>query len=318
MPDTIFAEKVYAAVKRIPKGRVVTYGQIADIIGCSGGARAVGNALHRNPYAPIVPCHRVVAADGSLAENFGCGGIEVQYARLKEEGVVFSGYSRSSRYYRDYSVSEPHRVDLARCGIVIERHPLEPFLPENGQMLFLGSFPPPKARWSMEFFYPNWINDFWRIQGLIHFRDDKYFEKRGEKCFDRSRIIEFCNKEGLAFYDTATKVCRWKGNASDEFLEILEPADIPAMLTKMPLCKTIVTTGGKSAEELLSILQNVETEDISRPLREGKGGPPAIGSFIDIQISNRLIRWWRMPSTSRAYPMSLQKKAEYYAKLWLG
>ena len=316
MADSTFAEKVYAAVKRIPKGRVATYGQIAEIIGQPGGARAVGNALHRNPYAPVVPCHRVVAADGALAENFGCGGAEVQYERLKAEGVAFSRYSRSSRYSRNHSVSEPHRVDLAKCGIVIERHPLEPFLPENGRILFLGSFPPPKARWSMEFFYPNWINDFWRIQGVIKYDDAKYFEKCGEKCFDRSRIINFCNKEGLAFYDTAAKVCRWKGNASDEFLEILEPADIPGMLSQMPQCKTIVTTGGKSAEELLSILQNIGVEDLSRPLREGKGGSPMIGSFVDILINNRSIRWWRMPSTSRAYPMSLQKKAEFYAKVW--
>ena len=114
MPDTIFAEKVYATVKRIPKGRVATYGQIAEIIGQPGGARAVGNALHRNPYAPVVPCHRVVAADGSLAENFGCGGAEVQYERLKAEGVAFIGSSGSSG----------SRVDLAKCGIVIERHPL--------------------------------------------------------------------------------------------------------------------------------------------------------------------------------------------------
>ena len=313
MSDTIFAEKVYAAVKRIPKGRVATYGQIAEIIGQPGSARAVGNALHRNPYAPVVPCHRVVAADGSLAENFGCGGAEVQYERLKAEGVAFSRYStfsrysRSSRYSIDHSVPESHRVDLAKCSIVIERHPLEPFLPENGKILFLGSFPPPKARWSMEFFYPNWINDFWRIQGLIKYDDAKYFEKSGEKCFDRSKIIDFCNKEGLAFYDTAAKVCRWKGNASDEFLEILEPADITGMLSQIPQCRIIVTTGGKSAEELLSILQKLRTNITTTP---------AIGSYVDIQIECRNIRWWRMPSTSRAYPMSLQKKAEFYAKLW--
>lgn len=62
--------------------------------------------------------------------------------------------------------------------MTIEVHPLTPFLPANGKILFLGSFPPPQAKWSMEFFYPNWINDFWRIQGLIHFGDKGYFEER--------------------------------------------------------------------------------------------------------------------------------------------
>ena len=66
-------------------------------------------------------------------------------------------------------------------GMNIEVHPLEPFLPENGRILFLGSFPPPRWRWSMEFFYPNWINDFWRIMGLIYFCDKTYFEVSGEK-----------------------------------------------------------------------------------------------------------------------------------------
>lgn len=277
-------------MKRIPKGRVATYGQIAEIIGCPGGARAVGNALHVNPYAPVVPCHRVVAADGSLADNFGCGGPSVQYDRLLAEEVAFD---------------KSHRVDLARCGIVIERHPLEPFLPENGRILFLGSFPPPKARWSMEFFYPNWINDFWRIQGLVHFGDQHRFEACGGH-FDRDRIIEFCKLKGLAFYDTASKVCRWKGNASDEFLEILEPADVLGMLRKMPGCRVVVTTGGKSSEELVNILQST---------CNGNSVPP-VSSFTDLVIDGRQIRWWRMPSSSRAYPMPLTAKAKEYSKLF--
>ena len=390
-----FAQKVYDAVRRIPKGRVATYGQIAEIIGCPGGSRAVGNALHVNPFAPIVPCHRVVAADGSLASNFAFGGPAGQYERLTAEGITFrncnpprtfetpsllrempealapfsqkpssaSGDARSTGEISDKSTSENTgeilfrkgssqtfpKVDLAKCGIVIERHPLEPFLPKNGRILFLGSFPPPKARWSMEFFYPNWINDFWRIQGLIHFGDAHRFEAKGEKRFDHSAIIDFCRREGLAFFDTASKVCRWKGNASDEFLEILEAADIPGMLAQMPDCKAIVTTGGKAAEELLSILQQIDGRNagaLSEPGIRGIGATatasiipsvndtvtcagvpsavPTVGSYVDITIpynnashvSERTIRWWRMPSTSRAYPLPLQAKSEHYAKLF--
>lgn len=84
-----FALSVYDAVCKIPDGRVATYGQIARMIGKPGAARAVGNALHANPYAPAVPCHRVVAADGSLAGNFGAGGPAVQFQRLFAEGVAF-------------------------------------------------------------------------------------------------------------------------------------------------------------------------------------------------------------------------------------
>lgn len=293
-----FAEKVYDAVKRIPKGRVATYGQIAEIIGCPGGSRAVGNALHVNPFAPVVPCHRVVAADGSLAAHFGGGGPSVQYGRLVPEGVSFL----------DSEDTIP-KVDLSRCGIVIERHPLDPFLPSGGRILFLGSFPPPKARWSMEFFYPNWINDFWRIQGLLHFGDAHHFELAGAKNFDRGRIIDFCEDRGLAFFDTAVKVCRWKGNASDEFLEILEPADVAGMLSRMPQCHTIVTTGGKSAEELLGILRN-------EPSAEAPAAIPPVGGCVDLTLCSRPVRWWRMPSTSRAFPMALSAKAEHYSKLF--
>lgn len=118
-----------------------------------------------------------------------------------------------------------------------ESHPLEPFLPSNGRTLFLGSFPPPRARWSMDFFYPNWINDFWRIMGLLFYNDRHHFEcgPDAPKTFDRERITAFCRTEGLAFFDTARRVRRLKANASDNFLEIVEPTDVGSLL---PVCRT--------------------------------------------------------------------------------
>lgn len=195
--------------------------------------------------------------------------------------------------------------------MTVESHPLQPFLPENASMLFLGSFPPPKARWSMDFFYPNWINDFWRILGLIHYNDKAYFEVEGEKRFDRYRILEFAKEKGLAFFDTASKVRRLKGNASDNFLEILEPTDIGMLLSKMPSCRQIITTGGKASEELLSQLTADAISDGENPIVM-----PAIGSYSLVKAYGREIRWWRMPSSSRAYPLALSKKAEYYKKLF--
>ena len=84
-----FANDVYEAVKRVPKGKVVTYAQVALMSGHRGAARAVGNALHVNPFYGIVPCHRVVNASGHLAKLFGFGGAAVQRGMLEKEGVKF-------------------------------------------------------------------------------------------------------------------------------------------------------------------------------------------------------------------------------------
>ena len=83
-----FFEKVYEAVKRIPKGKVATYGQIALLCGSPRAARQVGYALHVNPHPFIIPCHRVVNRFGALAPAFAFGGVEVQKALLEQEGVA--------------------------------------------------------------------------------------------------------------------------------------------------------------------------------------------------------------------------------------
>ena len=100
---TDFERDVYEAVKRIPEGRVATYGQIAQLAGYPRAARAVGNALHRNPDETNVHCHRVVNADGRLARAFGFGGKNEQRRRLIAEGVYVVNY----------------RVDLEEYGIDI-------------------------------------------------------------------------------------------------------------------------------------------------------------------------------------------------------
>lgn len=195
--------------------------------------------------------------------------------------------------------------------MTIEDHPLEPFLPSNAKVLFLGSFPPPKTRWSMDFFYPNWINDFWRIQGLIHFKDKSYFEAKGEKRFDKDRIVAFCQMMGIALFDTARKVRRLKDNADDNFLEIVERTDVFALLEQLPECRTIVTTGGKASEELQAYLTSKGIDEKA----------PKVGACIWLKVDGlgfsdkSPIRWWRMPSTSRAYPMKLELKAECYSKI---
>ena len=82
-----FAERVYEETARVPKGSVSTYGEIAVMSGHPGAARAVGNALHKNPYEGVIPCHRVVNASGCPASDFGFGGPDEQLRMLSEEGV---------------------------------------------------------------------------------------------------------------------------------------------------------------------------------------------------------------------------------------
>ena len=84
-----FSSRVYEAVCEIPCGKVATYGQIAIQAGRPRGARSVGYALHRNPMPGIIPCHRVVFRDGSLASGFAFGGPQVQRQMLEQEGVPF-------------------------------------------------------------------------------------------------------------------------------------------------------------------------------------------------------------------------------------
>ncbi|MBO7272191.1 MAG: uracil-DNA glycosylase family protein [Bacteroidaceae bacterium] len=178
-----------------------------------------------------------------------------------------------------------------------EQHPLQPFLPKNSKILILGSFPPPKARWSMEFFYPNWINDMWRLMGHIFYNDRHHFELKGEKRFCKESIEAFCNEKGIALYDTACEVIRLKENASDKFLEVVTPTDIYALLEQIPHCTAIVTTGEK-ATDVITATFGCEK--------------PAVGNMTIITINNRTLHFWRMPSSSRAYPLALEKKAQHY------
>lgn len=80
-----FSEKCYAALRKIPAGKVTTYGELAKAIGSPRAARAVGNAMNKNPYAPEVPCHRVVCSDGKIG-GFASG-VNEKIKMLKEEGI---------------------------------------------------------------------------------------------------------------------------------------------------------------------------------------------------------------------------------------
>lgn len=173
----------------------------------------------------------------------------------------------------------------------IEQHPLEPFLPGNARLLMLGSFPPQRKRWSMEFYYPNWNNDMWRIAGLLFFNDKDHFADKSQKAFRKERIIDFLNEKGIALFDTATAVRRLQDNASDKYLEVVRPTDISALLHQLPQCKAIVTTGQKATDTLCALFSLQE---------------PKVGDFTEFIFADRPMRLYRMPSSSRAYPLALE------------
>ena len=83
-------ENIYKVVKQVPCGKVTTYGDVARLAGAPRCSRQVGWALHVNPEQGVIPCHRVIFADGSLASGFAFGGKEVQKALLEAEGVEVS------------------------------------------------------------------------------------------------------------------------------------------------------------------------------------------------------------------------------------
>ena len=181
--------------------------------------------------------------------------------------------------------------------IPVERHPLEPFLPKNARLLMLGSFPPPHKRWCMEFFYPNRTNMMWEIFGEVFYGDSQRLVDAEHKTFRLMDIQALLNAKGIAIFDTATAVRRLSGNASDKDLQIVEKTDISALLEHIQLCHDIVCTGQKS----FSVL----TEDYGVEV-------PKMGEYNEFVINNRKMRLWRMPSSSRAYPMPLKEKAAYY------
>ncbi|MDD6288539.1 MAG: uracil-DNA glycosylase family protein [Acidaminococcus fermentans] len=136
-------------------------------------------------------------------------------------------------------------------GIPVEVHPFPPFLPETARVLILGTFPPAAEKRTMDFYYPNFQNDMWRILGMVYFSDPDHFRKGMEKAFDPTRIRLFLAETGIALGPTVLRAQREKGNASDKFLHVVEEASLAAMLRQIPHCRLLITTGEKATEIVL-------------------------------------------------------------------
>ena len=181
----------------------------------------------------------------------------------------------------------------------IETRPFPPFLPKKATVMMMGTFPPAAEKRAMEFHYPNFQNDMWRVYGLIFFNDKDHFRKGEEKAFDPEKIKAFLDQKGIASCPTVYKAIREHGNASDAFLEVVEPVNLKEVLGQVPDVAHICTTGGKATEILLGLLPE-------------KVKLPKTNETINFVYDGRELSLTRLPSTSRAYPLSLVKKAEAY------
>lgn len=197
--------------------------------------------------------------------------------------------------------------NIERSTDGVEYHPLRPFLPENARVLFLGSFPPQRKRWCMDFYYPNFINDHWRIEGQVFFGNRNHFVDTNAKCFKIDEIVAFCKERGLAFFDTSTAIRRLQDNASDKFLEVVEPTDIPTLLQQLPLCRAIVTTGEKATDTICQAMHIPAIPKVNN----------AIAIPETYNSHGEQILLYRLPSSSRAYPLSFDKKVEAYQRMFL-
>lgn len=184
---------------------------------------------------------------------------------------------------------------------LVETHPLEPFFPEHARLLMLGSFPPKRERWRMDFYYPNFQNDMWRIFGLVFFRDKDYFLAEQGNAFREGAIRSFLAEKGIALSDAGQRVVRLKDNASDKYLEIVEPIDLHRVLDCLPCCEAVVTTGQKATDTLLGLVG---------------ADAPRVGECTRFVYGGRHLRFFRMPSSSRAYPKPLADKAAAYSRMF--
>jgi len=214
---------------------------------------------------------------------------------------------------RQTSYLNTENIERSRDGV--EYHPLRPFLPEHARVLFLGSFPPQRKRWCMDFYYPNFINDHWRIEGAVFFGDRNRFVDEKRKRFRIDDIVAFCQEKGIALFDTSTAVRRLQDNASDKFLEVVEATDVRALIARLPHLRAVVTTGEKATETVCTSMgittmpkvnayvdiPGMKAQDGSLPHREGRRDGLVL---------------YRLPSSSRAYPLAFDKKVEAYRQMF--
>ena len=175
-------------------------------------------------------------------------------------------------------------------------------MPPEPRVLMLGTFPPGRHRWSMEFYYPNRINDMWRVMGLVFCGDKDALWDVSSNRFNLPAIKSLLTSYHIAMWDTAMEVRRLRDNASDKYLEIVRPIDLVALLDAHPSIAAVVTAGEKASGVVAELL-GVEV--------------PPVGKRVSGIIGSHPVAFYRMPSTSRAYPLPLERKADFYRQMFV-
>lgn len=183
-----------------------------------------------------------------------------------------------------------------------EQHPWQPFMPPEPHVLMLGTFPPGRHRWSMEFYFPNRINDMWRVMGIVFCGDKDALWDVSSNGFNLLAIKSLLTSYHIAMWDTAMEVRRLRDNASDKYLEIVRPIDLAALLDTHPSIAAVVTAGEKASGVVAELLC-VEV--------------PPVGKRVSGIIGSHPVAFYRMPSTSRAYPLPLERKADFYRQMFV-
>lgn len=194
----------------------------------------------------------------------------------------------------------------------VETHPFGPVLPPDATVMMMGTFPPTADKWAMRFHYPNFYNDMWRIYGSVFFDDVDYFRVGDEKRFDPERIRAFMFERGIASCPTVTQAIRETGNASDKNLTVVTPVDLDIILPQVPKVETLFTTGGKATEVLLNLLAEPPAKSKYPKTNQSMDYPYEWQNDNNKKSNVNSLTLYRLPSTSRAYPLALDKKVAAY------
>lgn len=155
----------------------------------------------------------------------------------------------------------------------------------------------------MDWYYPNFTNDMWRIIGICFFNDKNRFVDVANKTYRLAELQAFLKEKGIAIFDTCLRIRRTTGTASDKDLEVVERADLDGMLRALPLCKGVLAAG-QLATTILTEHYGIDHKGMK------------MGEHRDFVFEGRKISLYREPSSSRAYPMKVEKKAEYYKEMF--
>lgn len=204
--------------------------------------------------------------------------------------------------------------DLNPSAAKIETHPFEPILPPDATVMMMGTFPPTADKWAMSFHYPNFYNDMWRIYGGVFFDDSNHFRVADEKRFDSERIRDFMFERGIALCPTVKQAIRETGNASDKHLTVVTPVNLDNILPQTPKVTTLFTTGGKATEVLLNLLKTPPAKSKYPKTNQSIHYPYQWRSGDTALLAKQAndLTLYRLPSTSRAYPLALDKKVAAY------